>query len=85
MLQGAALLTIYSAGLGVPFLLAGWSIEYFFEAFQRIKHHFRKLEVASGLVLVGVGMLLVTDQLTPLNSRFAFMNEWISTAERALQ
>jgi len=84
-LQGAVLLVIYSAGLAIPFLLAGWSIEYFFEAFQRIKHHFRKLEVFSGLVLVCVGMLLVTDQLTRLNSRFAFMNEWISAAEKALQ
>jgi cytochrome c-type biogenesis protein len=84
-LQGAALLTIYSAGLAVPFLIAGWSIEYFFRAFQRIKHHFRALEIASGTVLVGVGVLLVTNQLSRLNSRFQFMTEWISAAERALQ
>jgi cytochrome c-type biogenesis protein len=84
-LQGAALLTIYSAGLAVPFLIAGWSIEVFFEAFQRMKHHFRKLEIASGAILVGVGVLLVTDQLTRFNSRFAFMNEWISSAEQWLQ
>jgi cytochrome c-type biogenesis protein len=84
-MQGAALLTIYSAGLAVPFLLAGWSIEYFFQAFQRIKRHFRALELVSGLVLVGVGVLLMTDQLSRLNSRFQFMNEWISAAERALQ
>ena len=45
--QGAVLLVIYSAGLAVPFLLAGWSIEYFFGAFQRIKRHFRALEVGS--------------------------------------
>jgi cytochrome c-type biogenesis protein len=84
-LQGAALLTIYSAGLAVPFLVAGWSIEYFFQAFQKIKHHFRKLEVASGIILVGVGVLLVTDRLSWLNTRFQFMAEWISAAERALQ
>ena len=84
-LQGAALLTIYSAGLAVPFLIAGWSIEYFFQAFQKIKHHFRKLEVVSGTILVGVGVLLVTDRLSWLNTRFQFMADWISTAERALQ
>jgi cytochrome c-type biogenesis protein len=83
--QGAALLTIYSAGLAVPFLIAGWSIEYFFRAFQRIKHHFRKLELVSGVVLVGVGILLVTDRLSWLNARFQFMAEWISSAERTLQ
>ena len=84
-LQGAALLTIYSAGLAVPFLIAGWSIEYFFQAFQKIKHHFRKLEVVSGTILVGVGVLLVTDRLSWLNTRFQFMAEWLSSAERALQ
>ena len=63
-LQGMALLLIYSAGLAVPFLIAGWSIEHFFHAFARMKRHFRTLEIASGLMLVGVGFLLVTDQLS---------------------
>jgi cytochrome c-type biogenesis protein len=84
-LQGALLLTVYSAGLAVPFLLAGWSIEFFFGAFQRIKRHFRALEVTSGAILMGVGFLLVTDQLSSLNSRFRFMSDWITAAEQALQ
>ncbi len=84
-LQGMALLMIYSAGLAVPFLIAGWSIEHFFQAFSRIKQHFRKFEIASGAILVGVGLLLVTDQLTALNGRFRFMNEWVSAAEQMIQ
>ena len=70
---------IYSAGLAVPFLLAGWSIERFLEAFPRIKRHFRALEIASGLMLVGVGFLLVTDQLSRLNSHFRFLTRRGST------
>ena len=85
VLQGMGLLVIYSTGLAIPFLLAGWSIEHFFQAFSRIKLHFRKLEIASGAILVGVGVLLVTDQLTALNSRFRFMTEWVSAAERMIQ
>jgi len=84
-MQGVLLLLIYSAGLAVPFLLAGWSIERFFEAFARIRQHFRKLEIASGLVLVGVGCLLVTNQLSSLNSRFRFLTDALGAAERALQ
>jgi len=84
-LQGMLLLTIYSAGLAIPFLIAGWSIDHFFHAFARIKQHFRKFEIASGGILVGVGILLVTDQLTAFNSRFQFMNEWVSAAERMIQ
>lgn len=83
--EGALLLSVYSAGLAVPFLLAGWSIEAFFAGFSRIKRHFRKLEVASGIILVGVGILLVTDRLSWLNTRFAFMNDWITAAERAIR
>lgn len=85
VLDGVGLLAVYSAGLAVPFLLAGWSMEAFLEGFQRVKHHFRALEIASGLVLVGVGMLLITDHLSALNRRFAFMGDWINAAERALQ
>jgi len=85
VLQGVGLLLVYSTGLAVPFLIAGWSIEYFFQAFQRIKHHFRKLEIGSGLVLVAVGVLLLTDRFTLLNSQFSFMTRWLSAAERALQ
>ena len=84
-LQGVGLLAVYSAGLAVPFLAAGWSINSFFRGFQRIRLHFRKLEIASGLILVGVGFLLITDQFSALNRRFSFMSEFINAAERALQ
>lgn len=84
-LEGGALLLVYSAGLAVPFLLAGWSIEAFFAGFARVKHHFKKLEIGSGMILVGVGVLLLTDKLSWLNSRFSFMNDWVNAAERALQ
>ena len=85
VLQGTILLLIYSAGLAIPFLLAGWSIEYFFTAFSRIKHHFRKIELISGAMLVCVGALLVTNQLTSFNSRFVFFSDWIYRAEQMLQ
>ena len=65
--------------------MAGWSIEAFFAGFARIKHHFRKLELGSGIILVAVGGLLVTDRLSWLNSRFSFMSDWVNAAEKALQ
>ena len=53
--------------------------------FARIKRHFRTLEIASGLLLVGVGLLLVTDQLSRLNSHFRFLTNVLDAAERASQ
>jgi cytochrome c-type biogenesis protein len=85
MLEGVGLLSVYSAGLAIPFLLAGWSMNTFFRTFERVRHHFRALEVASGVVLVGVGVLLVTDQFSALNRRFSFMSDFINAAEKALQ
>lgn len=85
MLEGVGLLSVYSLGLAIPFLLAGWSMDTFLHTFERIRRHFRALEVASGVILVGVGVLLVTDQFSALNRRFSFMGDFINAAERALQ
>jgi len=82
--RGMVLLAVYSAGLGVPFLLAGWSIEFFFRAFQRMKAYFRVVEVASGVLLIAVGLLVATDQLSSLNGYFAFLTRFIVAAEQAL-
>jgi cytochrome c-type biogenesis protein len=83
--EGIGLLAVYSAGLGVPFLLAGWSIDYFFRAFSRIKQHFRALEIGSGAILVAVGLLLVTNQLSWFNGQFAFLADFVVWAEESLQ
>ncbi len=83
--EGVALLAVYSAGLGVPFLAAGWSIDYFFRAFARIREYFRVLEIGSGAVLVAVGALLVTNQLGWFNSQFAFLADFVVWAEDRLQ
>lgn len=85
VLEGTGLLAIYSAGLAIPFLVAGWSIEAFFRAFRHVKHHFRTLEVAAGLMLMSVGALLVTDQLTRFNNHFRFLADLVAAAERAIQ
>lgn len=82
--RGMGLLAVYSAGLGVPFLLAGWSIEYFFRTFQRMKGYFRVVEVGSGALLIAVGLLVATDQLSALNSYFTFLSRFILAAEQAL-
>jgi cytochrome c-type biogenesis protein len=84
VMQGVGLLAVYSAGLAVPFLLAGWSIEYFFRVFQRVKRYFRVLEIGSGTLLVIIGVLVMTDQLTRLNSYFLFLNRVVTELEQAL-
>ena len=83
--EGITLLAVYSAGLAVPFLLAGWSIDHFFSAFARIKKHFRALEIGAGVMLVGVGILLATNQLGWFNTHFTFLTDIVVAAEEMLQ
>lgn len=83
--EGITLLAVYSAGLAVPFLLAGWSIDYFFSAFSRVKQHFRTLEIVSGVLLIGVGVMLMTNQLAWFNTHFTFLTDLVVAAEEMLQ
>jgi cytochrome c-type biogenesis protein len=69
--EGVVLLSAYSAGLGVPFLLAALAIRGFFSAFARLKGYLRAFEVASGVLLVAIGLLLVTDRLAVLARWFS--------------
>jgi cytochrome c-type biogenesis protein len=62
--QGVVLLAVYSMGLGIPFLLTSLAINKFFAASGRIRRHYHKIEIASGALLVGIGVLLFTDQMT---------------------
>ncbi len=60
--KGILLLAVYSAGLGIPFLLAGLFLNVFYAFFRKIQNHFHTIEVVSGLILIAVGLLLVLDQ-----------------------
>jgi cytochrome c-type biogenesis protein len=69
--QGVLLLSAYSLGLGIPFIASGLAINGFFAAFSRLRRHMRAVEYVAGAMLVGVGLLLVTDRLTLLAQYFS--------------
>ncbi len=62
--EGVALLAVYSAGLGIPFLLTSLAVNQFFAASARIRRHYHTIEVTSGVLLVAIGVLIFTNQLT---------------------
>lgn len=71
--QGVVLLSAYSAGLGIPFILAGLAVNWFFAASARLKTQMRKVEIVSGALLIGVGLLLLTDRLSVIAQWFTRM------------
>lgn len=58
-----ALSAVYALGLGIPFLLLGWSVERATAWVARFRRHVRKVEILSGLLLLFIGLLLVTNRL----------------------
>jgi cytochrome c-type biogenesis protein len=65
---GILLLTIYSLGLGVPFFLSSLAFNSFLSAFERIKRYMRVITLVSGLFLIGIGILYLTDTFKEINS-----------------
>ncbi|MGH2376859.1 MAG: cytochrome c biogenesis CcdA family protein [Candidatus Limnocylindria bacterium] len=64
--EGAALLVIYSLGLGVPFVLTAVALERVRRVRELLLRRHRTIEVAGGLVLAAMGILIVTDRWLPL-------------------
>ena len=64
--HGVVLLAAYSAGLAVPFLIAAAALDAFRNWFQRFRRWMPWVHRASGIVLIGVGLLLVTGEFTRL-------------------
>ena len=62
--EGIRLLAVYSAGLGIPFLLTALAIDKFFAAFARIRRHYHAIEIVSGLLMVIVGLLIFFNRFT---------------------
>jgi len=62
--QGVGLLTVYSAGLGIPFFLTAMAFNRFIGFFGWMRKHFRAVEIISGVFLVLVGVLIFTNYLT---------------------
>ena len=62
--KGAMLLAVYSAGLGIPFLLAAFMVEQFSALFARMKRHLLNVERAMGVLLVVTGIGFLTGAVT---------------------
>ncbi len=62
--KGAMLLAFYSAGLGIPFLLAAFAVEQFSALFMRMKKHLARVEHAMGVLMVITGVAFLTGAVS---------------------
>jgi len=66
--EGGVLLAFYALGLAVPFILSALAFSSVSGFFRFFRDHYTAITVVSGLVLIAMGALLYTNELTRLNS-----------------
>ncbi len=65
---GVGLLSVYSLGLAIPFLISALALDLFLSAFARFRRFLPMVEKISGVVLVLLGLLLMTGAFTLLST-----------------
>jgi cytochrome c-type biogenesis protein len=65
---GVLLLLVYALGLGIPFLLAGVAVDRSLSVMRNVRPHMLTIERFSGVLLIGMGVLLFTEQMTRITS-----------------
>jgi cytochrome c-type biogenesis protein len=65
--HAALLLAVYSAGLGIPFLVTALAFSRMTTAFSVIKRHYAMIMAAGGAILIAMGVLILTGGFTELN------------------
>jgi cytochrome c-type biogenesis protein len=68
--RGAALLFVYSMGLGIPFLLLAFMVARTGRLFSWLRRHGRAIEIAGGGILVLMGVLMITGTWVQLFAPF---------------
>lgn len=64
--RGALLLLVYSAGLGLPFLLVGFGVRRLMSALGFVRRNYHWFAGISGVVMIAIGVLVATDLWTRL-------------------
>jgi cytochrome c-type biogenesis protein len=70
--RAAVLLVGYSAGLAVPFVAAALALPRIRPLFDWLRRHHRGVQVASGLFIIGIGILIFTNAFSVLANLFTF-------------
>jgi cytochrome c-type biogenesis protein len=66
--EGGVLLAFYALGLAVPFVLSALAFSHVSGFFRFFRNHYTAITLVSGAILIAMGVLLYTNELTRLNS-----------------
>jgi cytochrome c-type biogenesis protein len=66
--RGTLLLTAYSAGVGLPFIAAGFLLDRFRGIVKNLSPYLMKIQKLAGLVIILVGIIVITDSFTAIGA-----------------
>ena len=72
--RGVGLLSVYSIGLGIPFLISGLLFSQFLVMFNRFRKHIRLIEIFTGTLLIIVGLMLMFNYMGTLTM---YLYQWL--------
>lgn len=76
MWNGMGMLTIYSLGMGLPFLLISWLLTYSLNMMKKMNRWIPLLSKLNGWIFIGLGLLLFTGQLQKISAWLAQYTFW---------
>ncbi|MCY4073253.1 MAG: cytochrome c biogenesis protein/redoxin [Chloroflexi bacterium] len=71
IVQGMLLLSAYSIGLGIPFVITALLMNSAQGILRRLQRHMHKIELFSGTLLILIGLLVASGQLQSLSQTFS--------------
>ncbi|HWW13452.1 MAG TPA: cytochrome c biogenesis protein CcdA [Candidatus Dormibacteraeota bacterium] len=74
--KGVLLLAVYSMGLAVPFLLTSLLMEQFLQFYSRFRSYMHAIEVASGGLMIALGVLLLIGRFTLISNWLSFLGKF---------
>ena len=66
LIKGILLLTFYSVGLAIPFILSGYLMQKFLIFSKNFKKNINRVMKIGGIILLITGLLIITNQLQAL-------------------
>jgi len=66
--SGLVLSSFYAAGLALPFLAVGLLMNAFLSFYSKFRRHLHKVEIASGILLIVIGVMVASNSLTWVSS-----------------
>jgi cytochrome c-type biogenesis protein len=74
--DGIGLLAVYSAGIGVPFLISALAVNAFMAGFARVRRALRVIEILSGLLLIAMGVLMLLHKFAWISQHLGFLDRF---------